>query len=138
MVKLGSGCGPGKLGDLVVPDYPFGACCKAHDMAYDKIVDELEAYYHGNFINFVTSNRPQDEYNRVIYIIKTKALKYKVEADEQFLKNMLKTASSLHFLVRWWYIRKAKIYYKAVTFNSRRAADNYVYRLFLKRLGGLR
>lgn len=137
MVKLGSGCGPGKLGDLVVPDYPFGQCCKMHDLAYDKIVDKLESYYHSNFINFVTSDRPQEVYDRVLNIIKTKALKYKVEADDHFLKNMLATVSGMNVLVRWWYRRKAKIYYKAVTFNSGRATDNYVYRLFLKRLGGV-
>lgn len=137
MVKLGSGCGPGKLGDLVVPDYPFGQCCKIHDLAYDRIVDKLEVYYHSNFINFVTSNRPQDVYDKVLNVIKTKALEYKVKADEQFLRNMLTVADSLNIFVRWWYKRKAKLYYRAVTFNPGRAVDNYVYRLFLKRLGGV-
>lgn len=137
MVKLGKGCGPGKLGDLVVPDYPFGHCCQMHDLAYDKIVDKLEHYYHSNFINFVTSSRPQETYAKVLYIIKNKALEYKVEADNLFLENMLTAASGMNVLIRWWYRRKAKIYYKAVTFNSGRATDNYVYRLFLKRLGGV-
>lgn len=132
MVKLGSGCGPGKLGDLVVPDYPFGQCCKMHDSAYDKIVDKLENYYHKNFIKFVTSNKPQAVYDQILNIIKTKALEYKAEADDQFLKNMLATVSGMNVLARWWYGRKARIYYKAVSYNS-----DYVYRLFLKRLGGV-
>lgn len=133
MRKLGSGCGPGKLGDLIIPDYPFGSCCKTHDLDYDNIVDKLEAYYHGNFINFVTSQRPQEMYNKVLKIIVVKSHEYKQVADDTFYKNMLAIAKEMNVFVRWWYKRKARIYYEVVKLNN-----NYVYQLFLKRLGGVK
>lgn len=136
MVKLGQGCGPGKLGDLIVPDYPFGQCCKKHDLEYDKIVNKMEAYYHGNFINFVTNDNPQKVYNRVLNVIQLQIVEYKRRADLAFLDNMLLTASGMSKWVGWWYRRKAKIYYKAVS-NDNGQISNYVYRLFLKRLGGI-